>query len=551
MNKLMNHLPSKTIGLVIISGIFYTSTYARLPEKGTQQYYLSPDKPFNFDSWKLACDKLPAVTGVKDDIIKQHSLPITISLEEFTYTLNKFVDDTIENQITQETCLDSDGQLSKLIDKESLELTPYVQKNVITHDEGIVHVCGDIHGDIHALNAYFSSLIEKGIINKQLMINPELVDTVRFVFLGDHVDCAQYCVEVLYLLATFKNNNPNQVIWQRGNHESQASNENSAVPFYVLSQEIEAKYGNGPEIKALKKLLYKSYECLPVAAYIGIFNKARNCIDYAIFSHASLEFGYCPTALLKTRQVSFAMLPRHLDRQETFKKMCMSIKQIMKEDGYNNFEPVVAAFLQFIEDKGNFINSWQLLDDIGFVKGDFRIEPEIFTIGQRSDHLVELITITNKYWCIGTAGKILLQSFIRYNNDTCLREPDDNGIVHRLCISFSAHQHVSNVMHKQPNGTINLCEAPLFSELLKQQDGIVRLWQPKDYQNALQNRVWPEEFVKLWSATPPHDFFNKSIAGHQWQKIAIAQLHVTSKGYDQWTLDTMQISSEAIYPACV
>lgn len=556
MKKLLHNIVSSIRLIAICSFVVSISVFGHTKDHVIHPHYVQNNNEFDFDLWDAACRKLTSINGEKADILKQHPLAVTVSIKELTRVINEFIDNMGDDFLgsrdisEQVSCLDVDGQLNKLLDKKTLAFTPFVQKSVMTCDNGYMYVCGDVHGDIHALNLYFRKLINQGIIDKNLKITQKYSNRVSFVFTGDYVDCAQYCAEVLYLLATFKNQNRSQVICIRGNHESQESNENRSVSFYVFSQELEAKYGSGLDVDALKKVIYKAYEYMPVAVYVGVINKAKDRVDYAIYSHASLDFGYNPECLLKSSEAKYSFIPKHLLRSDMFSRMSEFFEQILCEQGYEHIQQIIAASQLFVQEKGEQLNSWKCLDDIGFTKGDFRVEPEVFSVNYNDSincYFTNLIKIDDTYWRIGAVGHVLLKALLRYFNEKCLDKPNDENVCSRLCISVSAHQHVSNIISMRVDGSREIREAAMFAKLLMQNDGIVRLWSPELALNMSHNAVWPEEFVKVWSVTPNQDFFNKSIDGHVWQNAAIAKLNVNDEGYENWTIETMLMSSAEIY----
>ena len=112
-----------------------------------------------------------------------------------------------------------------------------------------IHICGDIHGQLHDLLSIFSL---GGLPPNQ-----------KFLFLGDYVDRGSESVEVICLLFCLKILYPNRVFLLRGNHESR-----EMTRVFGFSDECRAK---------LNKQMHKFF-CM-------IFNKMPLCslIDDRIF----------------------------------------------------------------------------------------------------------------------------------------------------------------------------------------------------------------------------------------------------------------------------
>ena len=80
----------------------------------------------------------------------------------------------------------------------------------LVRTDGVVTICGDIHGQFYDLISMLRKLKDKGH-NK---------DNTKMLFLGDYVDRGNYGPEVSALLFCMKIKNPTKITMLRGNHES-------------------------------------------------------------------------------------------------------------------------------------------------------------------------------------------------------------------------------------------------------------------------------------------------------------------------------------------
>jgi serine/threonine-protein phosphatase 5 len=93
-------------------------------------------------------------------------------------------------------------------------------------DGGLIHVCGDTHGQFYDLLNLFS-------------LNGVPSETNQYLFNGDYVDRGSFSCEVLLLLLAYKCLYPNHFFMARGNHETTAMNK-----MYGFSGEIIQKYSS-------------------------------------------------------------------------------------------------------------------------------------------------------------------------------------------------------------------------------------------------------------------------------------------------------------------
>lgn len=118
-----------------------------------------------------------------------------------------------------------------------------------------VHVCGDIHGQLHDLLSLFN------------LAKPPPTDS--FLFLGDYVDRGKYGIESVALLMGLKVLHPDKMYLLRGNHETAQVNKQ-----YGFFDECKKKFS----VKLYKKFS-DVFMCLPLA---GLISDAILCMHGGI-----------------------------------------------------------------------------------------------------------------------------------------------------------------------------------------------------------------------------------------------------------------------------
>ena len=160
------------------------------------------------------------------------------------------------------------------------EFTPYVQKLVVPNDSEIA-MWGDLHGSVHSLMRTLIKLRNKGYIDDNFKI---IKDNFYMFFLGDYVDRGRYGVEVIYILLRLKLANPDRVFLVRGNHEDAQIND-----MFGFARELNSK-----GLSHLKNLIFKIYETMPLALFLG----KASCTDFIQCCHGGIEPGFNPDPLL-------------------------------------------------------------------------------------------------------------------------------------------------------------------------------------------------------------------------------------------------------------
>lgn len=142
-----------------------------------------------------------------------------------------------------------------------------------------VFVRADLHGDLKSLIENLKVLVHQGILDQNYKCKPD----IQIVLLGDYVDRGDHCVKVLELMALLKMNNPNQVHFIRGNHESVSSNSAGG------SQELKAFLVHG-------QLLETFYQTMPLTIYMGVNVDGKK--KYKQFTHGTFELSMDPSPIL-------------------------------------------------------------------------------------------------------------------------------------------------------------------------------------------------------------------------------------------------------------
>ncbi|PYI83455.1 MAG: hypothetical protein DME26_14935 [Verrucomicrobia bacterium] len=162
--------------------------------------------------------------------------------------------------------------------KPTIPFQPFTQKLVVSEGAEVV-IRGDLHGDIHSLNAMLDWLNRSNYLTGFTVSRPN----TYLMFLGDYTDRGVYGVEVLYTLLRLQLANPDRVFLIRGNHEDVRLAAN-----YGFLAEGHAKYGAAFDAPKLCRL----YDFLPTALYLGCGTNFIQCC------HGGMEPGYSPGELL-------------------------------------------------------------------------------------------------------------------------------------------------------------------------------------------------------------------------------------------------------------
>ncbi|KAI9498777.1 Metallo-dependent phosphatase-like protein [Zychaea mexicana] len=118
--------------------------------------------------------------------------------------------------------------------------------DVSVPDDGILTVCGDVHGQFYDFINIFET-------------NGYPSDTHAYLFNGDFVDRGSFSVEVILTLFAYKWLYPTRLYLARGNHETDNMNK-----VYGFEGEVKAKFS-----EMMFKLFSETFNALPLAHVIG------------------------------------------------------------------------------------------------------------------------------------------------------------------------------------------------------------------------------------------------------------------------------------------
>lgn len=127
-----------------------------------------------------------------------------------------------------------------------------------------VVVWGDVQGAFHSLSRDLRELVKLGIIDENLKIsNPDYY----FVFMGDVISRSAFIMETVSVVARLILNNPENVFYLRGNHES-----NNYWNGKGLERELKlrARILDKSAETPLEKLTNDFFDTLPALVYAGI-----------------------------------------------------------------------------------------------------------------------------------------------------------------------------------------------------------------------------------------------------------------------------------------
>jgi len=150
----------------------------------------------------------------------------------------------------------------------------------INSDAARVFVWGDIHGAIHSIERCLTLLHEQNIINEQLeIIQPDHY----FIFNGDAINRSAYNIEMLAVILSLLEKNPDKVFYTCGKEEA-----NQYWRNFSLKQElrIRAKHLSNEQIP-LGKEIDAFFATLPFAVYLSDPSHPTNVIRISHFSRTS------------------------------------------------------------------------------------------------------------------------------------------------------------------------------------------------------------------------------------------------------------------------
>lgn len=354
---------------------------------------------------------------------------------------------------------------------------PFVQKIEFTENKRIF-IHGDLHGDVHSLLKFLESLSAKNYLDNFFHITDK---KVHILFLGDYTDCGKYGVETLYTLWRLKIANPDNVHLVRGNHEDSSINYR-----YGFSTELEQKFGDKDF-----SCIYETYNCLPVALYIGTNN--NNSKDFLLCCHGGLEFGFDPKTLLQSDPlIQCTYIKVH--RISRFLKLPSSSQK------------------EIIQMSPNITPNTKLTSPLecGFMWNDFVVNP--YKPAQ---------IIRGRGW---QYSKNLTQALLQLDSTQTIRI---RGI-------FRAHQHCNSINPATNGGQLMRLILNKDNALPKTDTGIGKLWIPENSE-IMPGKLW--DGIVCTFNVAPHAGYNKDIYGNELFNFdSYGELFLDISGFDAWKL---------------
>ena len=268
-----------------------------------------------FKTWIHQCRTLPANRTLGGQLPEKKALPMQ-DLVEFNRVLDRFLELQLTGPLSEKDhwvgktpSKDTFFNTSKVyFEQGGIPFEPFAQKLELGAESKVL-VHGDLHGDIHSLNAWLEHLNQVGQLDGFKITHP----STHLMFLGDYTDRGAYGVEVMYVLLRLRVENPSQVWMARGNHEDIRLTMN-----YGFLREATSKYGPEFPIKRLSRI----YDFLPVVIYLGHAHNFIQC------NHGGVEPGYKPSKLLDhSTQFAFQFIGQV--KQRTFLEENNGIEAIL------------------------------------------------------------------------------------------------------------------------------------------------------------------------------------------------------------------------------
>lgn len=371
------------LSVIVLSSVFSLNTITMSPFAGRLDAQLSADHYSTFYEWKAACDELPRFAESVDN-------------PRFTILNKQILLDHINFYMTTMRQYFADmhwieGKVPHFMKYETIpNFESYIQK-IEVPTNAVIAIHGDLHGDVHALNRFIQTFLERGYLDEE---NPFKIKSPHFymIFLGDYVDRGWYGLEVIYTILRLKNENPQQVFMVRGNHEDIEL----STAGYGFGDEILKKF---PRSSYIIGSVAQLYTMLPLALYIAApegehYNIIQCC-------HGGIEIGVDPRPLLAQKMAH----------------ACMKIDMLMQADGFAQLADIAPKSL-----KRFFKNYQPLTTANGFMWTDFIVDP------------AKIIALSPRDGCTGNLfeyGKRATEQLLRVWS----------GSSYTLRAIFRGHQH--------------------------------------------------------------------------------------------------------------
>ena len=145
--------------------------------------------------------------------------------------ITKFFDD-----ITMKQCVQAFlNNISDEIKDATKTKDQTIVRNKTLETDDVVLIVGDLHSGLHALVRILRDWIDEGYMNEHGVLK----DKYHVVFLGDMINRGYFSTEILFLVFSLSNANPEKVFVLNGNHED----ESSLWKFHGFESELKKEYG--------------------------------------------------------------------------------------------------------------------------------------------------------------------------------------------------------------------------------------------------------------------------------------------------------------------
>jgi len=508
----MRFVKNTILGCLFFGIIFLlTNTYADnavvLPDATTYDCGYS-----DFASWRDACNKLPkpAIPWTQSNYLLTTATPLTKNC--FIKLLDTFISKRTEALQKQSWV---NGEQSVLTGQK---FDPFIAK-VELPNNAVIAFHGDLHGDVHSLNAFIRKLQNDGYMSPKDEFN---IRDSRFymVFLGDYTDRGLYGMEVMYTILRLKLANPERVFLVRGNHEDL-----KIINRFGFEDELKRKFeltgdytdsdfeGIEPNVSFWKQFgfiertnsalqkdlelclgkLNNFYNTLPVALYLGTKNIKKNQKDFILCCHGGIEIGSEENVLLESNEAMQNMKIGPLKRETHLAGYSQAIQDELR-----------AGMLPGLQD----INHYEPFD-LGFMWNDFQVDtedPTKYSYGRG--------------WKV---GKSLLLEYLKK------RTKKNKYAVRGV---FRAHQH-SRSLTPMMARILNIDEQSPRGE-----EGIGKIWERRQRSKS-PKALW-DGIVATFLVAPLTPY---SITGYDYDAYGLLKL---APNFDKWKLEVVRTDKNAI-----
>lgn len=520
------------LGILLVQNT-YTSWLPTWFSSTTNQTVKSePIFQYTFDTWKKACESLPAY--IPDAVRAQKAFNHTVlSPQELTNALTLYFNTLLAdkeiflNKLHWVDHLLPDKLIKSL--KQDLAIPifdPFVEK-IVLEPNSIIAFHGDIHGDIHSLLAFISHLQQKNFLKDFEIIHPDFY----MIFLGDYTDRGLYGPEVIYTILRLKAANPHSVFLVRGNHEERGQNKNdkrSNLYYECFWSQLEVIFDKQNAEQIFEKI-NKFYESLPLALYLGCRNHDQT--DYILCCHGGVEIGFDPYFLLNHPYNHAFTKLGELKRLNQLEKI-----------GFKSNEPILDLFRSanksiktFENLRFTLINSNNLQSNI-FLQN---FNPNNIVSIQYSPVHQQYIGLFigfqwNDYEINSVAEQALQPCFIKqtrgrgfvigktFNNAMLQLQSDKNNKIHGI---FRAHQHMAYDKDPMMQRILNKDHQDFYVNR-----GVGRLWILEEAKKTYPYQLW-ENIVCTFNVSPNTIY---QLAGYQEDTYGLLTL---AEKYENWRLD--------------